>query len=542
MLELDALELLPEQALALGAQHGQVVEPLIGRDNRDRVGLDVGVDGGNQPVELGNLEKGVLEPDLDVIEVEGVVAELDGPAAQVISDAVAVAFEVKGGGFCHLALVAMGEGVAQLGRIDRAGGRGFILPVALKRRLARFSVDLGVVDDLEPSHERLVEQRQRVDRRGGELGEEVGLDELEETLDFAPAFRVVGRAEDALDAEGGTDGVELIGDVDLGPVDVDGQGAAIAEHGPFEAIFQSRELFVPVKLGVRHQTCVVVEESKEKDLALLAGMGGIGQHGSMHRVSLPQVAEVGALEAAVRLGPLLGEELGRRRVAERQLAAQGTWRDGFFRDWLRGIHAQGVDDGSRRPVRLLAFERLGAVEGLGRDGPRPAAVIARFRLETIKAMLLVLALPTSQRWHADGTAGGVGDLVVTSSDLLAQAALVARLELVTQQGQDERVPEQRNGGATLFGIDTFGCPLGHTSTSWIGVGASIPAGQGLEKMQNSVGGLPDRCGGSQRASGRIARLGDRSMEIGLEGPRWCSGQDRRPEQTGWKRLALQPMD
>ena len=220
-----------------------------------------------------------------------------------------------------------------------------------------------------------------------------------------------------------------------------------------------------------------------------------------------------ALEAAVRFGALLGEELGRRRIAERQLAAQGTWRNGIFRDGLGGVHAQGLNDGAGRAMRLLALERLGAVEGVGRDAARLAAVVAWLRLEAVKAILLVLALPAGQRWPADGAAGGVGDLVIAGGDLLAQAALAAGLKLVAQQGQDERVPEQRNGGAALLGINTFG----HSSTSWIGVGPSISAGQGPEKMQNCVGGglSADRngirfggqiaCSGSGGAGERIRR-------------------------------------
>jgi hypothetical protein len=77
LIELDALELLPQQALALVAQQGQVVKPFIGRDDRGRVGLDVGVDSGDEPVEFCHLEKGAVEPDLDVAEVKGVVAEFD---------------------------------------------------------------------------------------------------------------------------------------------------------------------------------------------------------------------------------------------------------------------------------------------------------------------------------------------------------------------------------------------------------------------------------------------------------------------------------
>jgi hypothetical protein len=128
-MELDALKILAEQALALSTQHGEVVESLIRRDDRSRVRLDVGVDGGDEPVELCHLEKGAVEPDFDVAEVEGVVAELDGPAAQVVGDAVTVTLEGKGRGFGDLALVAVSECLAQLGGIDGPGGRDLVLPV-----------------------------------------------------------------------------------------------------------------------------------------------------------------------------------------------------------------------------------------------------------------------------------------------------------------------------------------------------------------------------------------------------------------------------
>jgi hypothetical protein len=62
-----------------------------------------------------------------------------------------------------------------------------------------------------------------------------------------------------------------------------------------------------------------------------------------------------ALEAAVGLGALLGQELGGRRVADRQLAAQGARGNGIFWDGLGGVQAQGLDDGTRRTVGLLAF-------------------------------------------------------------------------------------------------------------------------------------------------------------------------------------------
>ena len=331
-------------------------------------------------------------------------------------------------------------------------------------------------------------------------GKKVGLDELEEALDFAPALGVVGRAQDALDAQGGADGVELLGGVDLALVDVDGQGAAVAEHGPFEAILQAGELLVPVELGVGDQAGVVVEEGEEEDLALLVGVGRVGQLGAVHGVALPQVAKVGALEAAVGLGPLLGQELGRRGVAQGQLAAQGAGRNRLLGDGLRGVHAQGLDDGAGRAVGLLALEGFGPVEGLGRDGAGLAPVAAGFGLEAVKAVLVVAAFPAGQGGHADGAAGGVGDLVVAGGDLLPQPALAAGLVVAPQQGQDERVPEQRNLGAPFFGIDS----VGHGFTSVLKYGPSIAAGQAREKMRNSVGGgVGAGCSGG-RFGGQIA--------------------------------------
>ena len=171
----------------------------------------------------------------------------------------------------------------------------------------------------------------------GQFGQEVGLDELEEAFDLAPPLRVVGRAEDALDAQRGTDGIQLPGGVDLALVDVDGQGAAVAQDGALEAVLEARELLVPIELGVRDEPGVVVEEGEEEGLALLVRVGGVGEPGAMHGVALPQVAEVGPLEAAVGLGPLLVQELGGGGVAPGELAAEGAWGQGWFRDGLAAV-------------------------------------------------------------------------------------------------------------------------------------------------------------------------------------------------------------
>ena len=163
-------------------------------------------------------------------------------------------------------------------------------------------------------------------------GKKVGLDELEEALDLAATFGVVGRAEDALDTEGSADGVEVLGGVDLALVDIDGQGTTVAQDGALEAVLHARKLLVPVELGVWDQAGVVVEEGKEEDLALPVGMGRVGKIGTVHGVALPQVAKVGALEAAVGFGALFGEELGGGGATPGELAAQGARGDARLGD------------------------------------------------------------------------------------------------------------------------------------------------------------------------------------------------------------------
>jgi len=138
---------------------------------------------------------------------------------------------------------------------------------------------------------------------------------------LAAAFGVVGSAGDTLDAEAGADGVELVGLVDAALVDVDGKGAAIAQDGALETVLHTGELLVPVELGVGDQARVIVEEGKEKDLALAVGVSGIGEIGAVHGVALPQVAKVAALETAVGLGTLLGQELGGGGATAGELAA-----------------------------------------------------------------------------------------------------------------------------------------------------------------------------------------------------------------------------
>ena len=89
-----------------------------------------------------------------------------------------------------------------------------------------------MIDHFQPGQQRLVELGERCHFGAGQFGQEIGLEELEEAFDFALAFGVVGRGQDALNTEGGADGVKLFGGVDLAAIDINGLGNAVAQDGP----------------------------------------------------------------------------------------------------------------------------------------------------------------------------------------------------------------------------------------------------------------------------------------------------------------------
>jgi len=467
--EVNGVELFLEEPFSFDAQEGEVVEAGVWGWSRDRIRFDVGVDGGDDAIRFGESKEGVVKPDLDAGQVEGVIAEFDGLAAQVGGDTVAVSAEGEGGGLGDLALVTVEEGLTQFKRVGGTGGGGGVLAEAFEGGLAGFGVEFALVDDLDPGQEGLVELGEGGDGGEREFGQEVGLDELEEAFDLAPAFGIVGGAEDTLDAQGGADRVEVLGGVDLALVYVDGEGAAVAQDGALEAVLHARELFVPIELGVRDETGVVVEKGKEEGLALLVGVGRVGEVGAVHRIPLPQVAEVSALEAAVGFGPLLDEELGRCGASEGELAAQGAGGDAHFGDGVGPVEREDGDDGAGGAEGLLALEGFGPVEGLRRESAGLSFVSSRLGLEAVEAALLVETFPAGEGGGADGATGGVGDVVAAGGDLPSQLLLAPRRVLAPQQGQDERVAKEGDFGTSVFRV-------GHGSASWCDVGLSIAEG------------------------------------------------------------------
>ena len=115
------------------------------------------MDSGDDVIGFGELEESVVEPNLDLGEVEGIVAQLDGLAAQVGGNAIAVVVEGKGGSFGDLARSAVEKGLTKLLGVDGAGGGSGVLAEAFEGGLAGFGMTFGVIDDLDPGQEGFVE-------------------------------------------------------------------------------------------------------------------------------------------------------------------------------------------------------------------------------------------------------------------------------------------------------------------------------------------------------------------------------------------------
>ena len=305
----------------------------------------------------------------------------------------------------------MEKSLAQGGGINRAGGRSGVLAIPLQGSLAGFGVELAMINHFQPGQQGLVELGQAGDGGALQFGQKIGADKAEKAFDLALAFGGVGAGQDPLDTEGGADGIELFGSVDLAPVDVDGQGDAIAEDGPFETILHAGQLFVPVELGVGHQAGVVIEESKEEDLPLLIRVGRVGQGGAVHGVPLPQVAEGGPLEAAEGFGALLGQELSGGGAPLGQVAAQGPGSQVGFGHRVGVVQGEDPGNGAGRAEGLLPFEGFGPVEGFGRDSSGLPPVRAGLRLEGLKAAGPVAVFPAAQGGDTDLPAVGVGDVI-----------------------------------------------------------------------------------------------------------------------------------
>ncbi len=205
---------------------------------------------------------------------------------------------------------------------------------------------LAMVDHFNPGQQGLVEFTQGDEVGLLHFGQEIGADKAEEALHLALSFGIVRAGQDAFNAHCGAGGIELMGAVDRALVNVNSQRRAVAQNAAPKAVFQTRQLLIPVELSVRNEAGVVVNEGKEEGLPFLVEVGRIGQIGAVQGVALPKVAKSAALKTAVGFGRLgEGQQRG-GRASFCQLTAQGAFRQLPFGDGIFRIQFQDADDGA----------------------------------------------------------------------------------------------------------------------------------------------------------------------------------------------------
>ena len=83
---------------------------------------------------------------------------------------------------------------------------------------------------------------------------------------------------------------------------------------------------------------MIVDKSEEEGLPLFVRVGRVGQVGAVQGVPLPQVAKSVSFKATVRFWLLFSGQLSGGRPPFGQLAAQGSFCQTFFRDWVFPVH------------------------------------------------------------------------------------------------------------------------------------------------------------------------------------------------------------
>ncbi len=147
---MNGAKLFLEQTITLQAQKREIVEAGVWWGMRNGIRFDVGVDGGDDLIGFGDLKEGVVEPDLDAGEVEGIIAQFDGLTTKVGGDAVAVFAKGKGSGLGNLAVITVKESLAEFCWVDGADGRVGVLTEAFEGGLTGLGVEFAVVHDLDP--------------------------------------------------------------------------------------------------------------------------------------------------------------------------------------------------------------------------------------------------------------------------------------------------------------------------------------------------------------------------------------------------------
>lgn len=108
-------------------------------------------------------------------------------------------------------------------------------------------------------------------------------------FDFAVVERRIELAGNFANAEAGADRLEAARRIDLAVVDMEAFRHTAFEHRDLEGVFERREFFIPIKLGVRHQSREVVDERGQASALVSFRRFRIWQLRAVKNVRLPNL-------------------------------------------------------------------------------------------------------------------------------------------------------------------------------------------------------------------------------------------------------------
>src|SRR3990172_6637494 len=112
----------------------------------------------------------------------------------------------------------------------------------------------------QPRPEFAVELMQELDFFMTELDQKAVAHGTKKTFDFAFAFRAVGLAGAFSDSQFSADDIDLIGVKNLAVIHIKDLRNAAFKNGFMQSIFQMRQFFLPVELGMGHEAGVIIDQ------------------------------------------------------------------------------------------------------------------------------------------------------------------------------------------------------------------------------------------------------------------------------------------
>ena len=266
-----------------------------------------------------------------------------------------------------------------------------------------------MIDLLDPAPKTLVQLRQRKRPLGIEVGQKLFSHRAKVALDFSTPFRLIRWGMRDQHADRCRNPRQLHATKNFGVIDVETNGYATRRDRLSQAIEESIQSLLGIKLGMRDQPAGSVQDGIQEGLHPSAA--GALDVGPEQQVGLPDLVTKLRFEL---LASCWSQQLPRGETALLEKAVQGG--RGNCTD--AGNQSQFSQQGGAGTVRVLALQSFDQFSQLRREGPRLPAVASGLRRLVCKTTTAITQRPIEQGIDREGGALGIRDLIGTCSNFL----------------------------------------------------------------------------------------------------------------------------